>query len=134
MPARTPKKTTQPPVSTEAKESTPIPVAAEEKTTPANEVSFASDVLPILQKLAPDCHTPEDMAGNYALNSYEAVMAPGTDSVPNVIPGEPEKSLLYIYLQKGHPFGKKARHSTVAHYPGLDSSGRKEQLRGENGS
>jgi len=102
-----PKKTTQPLVSTGAKESTPPPAAAEEKTAPANEVSFARDVLPILQKLAPDCHTPEDMAGNYALNSYEAVMAPGTDSVPNVIPGEPEKSLLYIYLQKGHPFGKK---------------------------
>lgn len=108
-----PKKATQTPLSTETKETVPAPAStpAVEKSTPpvrpAPEVSFARDVLPILQKLAPDCHTAEDMAGNYALDSYEAVMAQGTDSVPNVIPGNPEKSLLYIYLQKGHPFGKK---------------------------
>lgn len=108
-----PKKATPTPLSTEVKETVPAPTAtptAEKSTPPAPttaEVSFARDVLPILQKLAPDCHTAEDMAGNYALNSYEAVMAPGTDSIPNVIPGNPEKSLLYIYLQKGHPFGKK---------------------------
>ncbi|NPV14059.1 hypothetical protein HPY86_03900 [candidate division WOR-3 bacterium] len=106
-------KTSLPPLPPQVKESTPAPAATPtvEKSTPpvrpAPEVSFARDVLPILRKLAPDCHTAEDMAGNYALDSYEAVMAPGTDSVPNVVPGNPEKSLLYIYLQKGHPFGKK---------------------------
>ncbi len=106
-------KSSQPPLPPQVKESVPAPAATPttEKSTPPERttaaVSFARDVLPILRKLAPDCHTAEDMAGNYALNSYEAVMAPGTDSIPNVIPGNPEKSLLYIYLQKGHPFGKK---------------------------
>lgn len=70
-------------------------------------VSFSRDVLPILKELAGDCHTADNMAGNYGIDSYEAVMAGGTDSTPNVIPGQPEKSLLYIYLTKGHPFGVK---------------------------
>ena len=71
------------------------------------EVSFHRDVLPVLRALAGDCHTAENMAGNYTLDSYEAVMGTGTDSTPNVIKGKPDSSLLYLYLLKGHPFGKK---------------------------
>lgn len=82
---------------------TPLPAAP----VIENEVSFRRDVLPLLRKLAGDCHTPEDMAGNYSFDSYEAIMAGGTDSIPNVLPGKPDSSLLYIYLLKGHPFGKK---------------------------
>ncbi len=78
-----------------------------ESSSAVTTVSFQRDVLPILRELAGDCHTKEDMAGNYALDSYEAVMAGGTDSVPNVVPGKPDSSLLFIYLQKGHPFGRK---------------------------
>lgn len=78
------------------------------------EISFRRDVLPILEELAGDCHTADNMAGNYALDSYEAVMGTGTDSVPNVIPGAPEKSLLYLYLKKGHPFGKKPDSAKLA--------------------
>ncbi len=110
-----PRKPQKPPAPTEAEtaatgsityqESLPQPVVKPQAK--AGEVSFQRDVLPILKELAGNCHTAEDMAGNYALDSYEAVMAAGTDSVPNVIPGNPEKSLLYQYLLKGHPFGKK---------------------------
>ncbi|MEO0070330.1 MAG: c-type cytochrome domain-containing protein [candidate division WOR-3 bacterium] len=71
------------------------------------EVSFSRDVLPILLELGGECHNPENKAGNYALNSYEEIIAGGTDSIPNVIPGKPDSSLLYIYLVKGHPFGVK---------------------------
>ncbi len=85
----------------------PAPQAANELSPPTPAVSFQRDVLPILKELAGDCHTKDDMAGNYALDSYEAVMAGGTDSVPNVVPGRPDSSLLFIYLQKGHPFGRK---------------------------
>lgn len=85
----------------------PAHQTADESSPPAPSVSFQRDVLPILRELAGDCHTKEDMAGNYALDSYEAVMAGGTDSVPNVVPGKPDSSLLFIYLQKGHPFGRK---------------------------
>uniref|UniRef100_A0A7V3PUL6 Cytochrome C Planctomycete-type domain-containing protein n=1 Tax=candidate division WOR-3 bacterium TaxID=2052148 RepID=A0A7V3PUL6_UNCW3 len=78
------------------------------KVAPASrEVSFRNDVLPIIRKLAADCHTAEDPAGNYVLDSYEDIMAGGSDSIPNVIPGKPDSSLLLIYLMKGHPFGKK---------------------------
>jgi len=73
----------------------------------SQEVSFRRDILPILAKLCPDCHTSDNMAGNYALDSYEHVMAGGTDSIPNVIPGKPESSLLYLYLQRGHPYGER---------------------------
>ncbi|MEO0069441.1 MAG: c-type cytochrome domain-containing protein [candidate division WOR-3 bacterium] len=76
-------------------------------TVAIKEVSFRHDVLPLLRELAGDCHTAEDMAGNYALDSYEAIMASGTDSIPNVLPGKPDSSLLYLYLLKGHPFGKR---------------------------
>lgn len=104
-------KTSSPPLAT-TEETTPTATSpSAEKVIPSvqakTEVSFARDVLPLLKELAGDCHTQEDMAGNYSLDSYEAVMAGGTDSNPNVIPGHPEKSLLYIYLEKGHPFGKK---------------------------
>ncbi|MCX7732333.1 MAG: hypothetical protein N2248_04130 [candidate division WOR-3 bacterium] len=84
-----------------------VPETVNESPSPAPAVSFQRDVLPILRELAGDCHTKEDMAGNYALDSYEAVMAGGTDSVPNVVPGKPDSSLLFLYLQKGHPFGRK---------------------------
>lgn len=97
-----------------ASSESPEPVTAAPKVKTASEsssaaptVSFQRDVLPILRELAGDCHTKEDMAGNYGLDSYEAVMAGGTDSVPNVVPGKPDSSLLFIYLQKGHPFGRK---------------------------
>ncbi|MGQ9707696.1 MAG: c-type cytochrome domain-containing protein [bacterium] len=81
------------------------PFRPQQSQTVGKAVSFQQEVLPILIELAGNCHTPEDMAGNYALNSYEAVMAGGTDSIPNVIPGKPDSSLLYLYLLKGHPFG-----------------------------
>ncbi len=110
-----PRKTQKPPIPIEAEtsatsrvsyqESLPKPVV--KQPGDVTLVSFQRDVLPILKELAGDCHTADNMAGNYALDSYEAVMAPGTDSVPNVIPGNPEKSLFYQYLLKGHPFGKK---------------------------
>ncbi len=77
-------------------------------------VSFQRDVLPLLRELAGDCHTAEDKAGNYALDSYEAIMAGGTDSIPNVVPGKPDSSLLYLYLLRGHPFGKKPDSTQLA--------------------
>ncbi|MGQ9679022.1 MAG: c-type cytochrome domain-containing protein [bacterium] len=104
-------KTSPPPRTPTGETTTSATPPPEEKATtkvePETELSFARDVLPLLKELAGDCHTQDDMAGNYALDSYEAVMAGGTDSTPNVIPGNPENSLLYIYLKKGHPFGKK---------------------------
>lgn len=103
---------TQAPVAAPVENEAPAPAVPPADTGAAGAagqrlVSFQRDVLPILKELAGDCHTKDDMAGNYAIDSYEAVMAGGTDSVPNVVPGKPEASLLFIYLQKGHPFGRK---------------------------
>lgn len=98
---------TAPAESPEPMTAAPKVKTVSESSSAVTTVSFQRDVLPILRELAGDCHTKEDMAGNYALDSYEAVMAGGTDSVPNVVPGKPDSSLLFIYLQKGHPFGRK---------------------------
>lgn len=66
-------------------------------------VSFGRDILPLLSASCLNCHSPDNLGGNYAVNSYCDVIAPGSDSIPNVIPGKPESSLLYTYLQQGHP-------------------------------
>ncbi len=90
-----------------ASTATETPATVQPALGQKSEVSFHRDVLPLLKELAGDCHTADNMAGEYAIDSYEAVMSGGTDPLPNVIPGKPESSLLYIYLEKGHPFNKK---------------------------
>lgn len=69
------------------------------------EVSFKRDILPLLSASCLSCHNPDNPLGNYVVNSYCDVVAGGSDSIPNVIAGKPESSLLYIYLQQGHPAG-----------------------------
>ncbi|MEO0079640.1 MAG: c-type cytochrome domain-containing protein [candidate division WOR-3 bacterium] len=96
-----------------ARTTAPKPAQAGAPVQPA-EVSFRRDVLPVLQKLAGKCHTVENQAGNYLLDSYEAVMAGGTDSIPNVVPGKPDSSLLYIYLLRGHPYGERPDSAQLA--------------------
>ncbi|MGB9742942.1 MAG: c-type cytochrome domain-containing protein [candidate division WOR-3 bacterium] len=103
-----------PPESSKPESVIGVPAKNSEPKTSVPVVSFSRDVLPVLRALAGDCHTADNLAGNYALDSYEAIMAGGSDSVPNVIPGKPDSSLLYIYLLKGHPFGKKPAPEQLA--------------------
>lgn len=62
-------------------------------------VSFERDIEPIL--VARDCRRCHGDRGAYSLESFEGVMGPGSDDVPNVIPGDPD-SLLIDYCRDGH--------------------------------
>ncbi len=59
------------------------------------EVSFANDVLPIFEAECVVCH---GASGNWAADSYQAVMGTG-DSAPVVIPGDPDESVLVQRLE-----------------------------------
>ncbi|MGD8585322.1 MAG: c-type cytochrome [Chloroflexota bacterium] len=80
---------------------TPTPAGEEVTTTPeataepteepaAEEISFAANVVPILENRCVDCHGSD---GGWDASSYENVMTTG-DNSPVVIPGDVEGSLL----------------------------------------
>ncbi len=68
-------------------------------TTPSSQVpadpSFASDIEPIFSQYCLSCHTAGNPEGSYALDSYAGALGGGTDTIPNVIPGNADSSLLY---------------------------------------
>jgi len=57
--------------------------------------SFADDVQPIFTASCVSCHNSTEHAGSYDLTSYSLAMGNGTDSIPNVIAGNADSSLLY---------------------------------------
>ena len=67
----------------------------------AEQVSFAQDILPLLQWRCVSCHQPPDGEGykksGVDLTSYEGLMK-GTKFGPMVIPGDPESSNLMMLL------------------------------------
>ncbi len=71
------------PAATQAMPAQPPASAASEK-----EISFSSDIMPIFKQFAGDNHGPD---ASYSLASYEGVMK-------NVVPGDPEGSVLYQRL------------------------------------
>ncbi len=81
------------PVETVAPLSTPT-------TQAAASISFARDVLPILQANCSNCHGGSTSSGGFSINTYQDVMAGGnTGSV--VLPGDGQNSYLIQLLQKG---------------------------------
>lgn len=68
--------------------------------TPRAEVSFGSDVLPILLANCARCHSGDSPPNGLRLDSYGAVMA-GSLYTPEVQPGRPEASPLIIFTAKG---------------------------------
>ncbi len=95
---------------------TPIPtetaLPSEQPTTdPASSgatVSFANDVLPILQSRCVNCHGGDRVEEGLLLRSYEELMA-GSENGPVVIAGDAENSLLVelIVTQKMPKRGAK---------------------------
>jgi hypothetical protein len=58
--------------------------------------SFAKDVQPILTQTCMPCHAGGTAAkGKYDVTGYAGVMGNGSDSIPNVIPGNADSSTLY---------------------------------------
>lgn len=73
---------------------------AETAVEPSPEVSFAGDVLPILQARCTACHGQAAIAG-LNLATFDGVMR-GGDSGPVVQPGDPDNSLLLTKVRGGH--------------------------------
>lgn len=62
-------------------------------------LTWEDDIRPLLNgQGCLDCH---GSSGAYSLESYSAALGFGSDSTPNVIPGDP-LSLLIIYCEQGH--------------------------------
>jgi len=66
------------------------------------EASFAKDVAPIFAANCMPCHSgAADAKSPYDLSRYEGVMGNGKDTVPNVLAGRADSSLLYMMLHEG---------------------------------
>ena len=64
------------------------------------EVSFAGEVLPLLEKHCWECHSEQSAELGLKLDSYEGVMA-GSDYGTVVEPGDPDGSLLIDMIESG---------------------------------
>lgn len=67
---------------------------------PAAVVSFANDVMPILQSRCINCHGGQDTKAGLSVTSYNTLMA-GSEHGPVVIAGDPANSLLIQSIQQG---------------------------------
>lgn len=56
-------------------------------------VSFANDILPILQSRCVNCHGGDRIEEGLLMRSYAELMA-GSDNGPVIVPGDPDGSLL----------------------------------------
>jgi len=79
--------TAVPPTEAPAEDPTAEPVA------PAGGVSFANDILPILQSRCLNCHGGDRVEEGLIVKSYTDIMA-GSDNGPVLIPGDANGSLL----------------------------------------
>jgi hypothetical protein len=88
----------------------------------AGGVSFAQDIQSILTQTCMPCHAGgKDAKGSYDLTCYSGTMGGGSDSIPNVIPGNADSSTLYLRLTgavppqmpKGRPALDAAQLTTI---------------------
>ncbi|MGK0218741.1 MAG: hypothetical protein ACI9HE_002236 [Planctomycetota bacterium] len=66
---------------------------ARQEQDPAQEVSFARDVLPIMRAQCQACHQPAKAEGGIILMNHAQLLV-SIDEMPLVVPGKPEESLL----------------------------------------
>jgi mono/diheme cytochrome c family protein len=78
---------------------TPIPAASDTPAAAAT-VSFANDVMPILQSRCFNCHGGDDVKEGLSFASYDTLMA-GSINGPVLIPGDAANSLLIQQIQNG---------------------------------
>ena len=103
-PAIEPTNTTAPlPVETTLP-ATDAPAPADPTATTAApvtaSVSFANDVLPILNSRCFNCHGGDATREGLSMASYDTLMA-GSDNGPVIVPGDPDNSLLVKQLLNG---------------------------------
>jgi hypothetical protein len=92
-------------------------------TTPAEvktDPSWSNDIQPLFNTSCASCHSGASPAAGYDLSSRAGAFGPGTDTVPNVIPGQPASSELQTRLTNGSmpPTGKwdSTRVQTVSNW------------------
>ena len=79
----------------------PSPVVeAHEAVESHAAVSFASEVMPLMEKYCWECHSQENAELGLMLDSYEGTMA-GSDYGTVVEPGDPDGSLLVDMIASG---------------------------------
>lgn len=67
------------------------------------KVSFSGEVVPILQRRCVACHGPEKAKGRFRLDTFAALLKPGSSDKATVIVGRPESSHLYQVLVEKNP-------------------------------
>ena len=82
------------PEAEDVEEPAPTEVPMEDAAdAPAGEVSFANDVLPIIESRCVNCHGGDRIEAELLMRTYEEIMA-GSENGAVVIPGDVEGSLL----------------------------------------
>lgn len=108
-PTAAPSAVTQPPATpTTAVQPTATaaasPPAANLPATPGG-VSFSADIGPLFQKNCIRCHGGPEPTMGMSLESYQGAIK-GSKNGPVIVPGNPEKSLMYLYTRDGiMPYG-----------------------------
>jgi hypothetical protein len=70
-------------------------VRAEETTSPAANVSYFRDVLPILRgKNCTGCHQPAKRGGEYVMTEFAGLLKGGESGSAAIVPGKPAESYL----------------------------------------
>jgi mono/diheme cytochrome c family protein len=63
-------------------------------TTNRAAVSYARDVLPILQANCHGCHSPGDAGGGLEMTVFDSLLGGGESGMPAIVPGDPDSSYL----------------------------------------
>src|SRR5262245_54146564 len=70
--------------------------------SPAADIDFAHDIVPVLKRYCAECHTGDKKKGRFSFNTREALLA-GGESGKTVVPGQPEKSELIRRITSSDP-------------------------------
>ncbi|MBN2536712.1 hypothetical protein JXB37_00375 [candidate division WOR-3 bacterium] len=66
-----------------------------------DDPSYANDIQPLFNTSCAACHSGASPAAGYDLASRAGALGPGTDTIPNVVAGQPDSSELQRRLDDG---------------------------------
>src|SRR5262245_38250574 len=74
--------------------------AADPAAKPADigPISYYKQIRPIFQQHCQGCHQPAKPQGGYIMTSHALLLKAGDSTEPGVVPGKPEKSVLFKQL------------------------------------
>lgn len=68
-----------------------------------NAPGFTAEIAPLLQRHCVACHSPEQAKGHFHLDTFEALLTPGSSGRSTIVPGQPQESHLYQLLIETDP-------------------------------